>query len=158
MKKFIFCCLVIFMGSCKNDDDNTNEPDPDYATEFVGSYTTKTADAITATDHLWEVTTLAKNQLGIVYTKTITSTVSGLVLKGTQTYNIINAVTTANDSFTINESVEVTQSTGTPLKQKVEGVAMKVVDSAGTKLTITLKLTNASTGVATEEYLEFKKQ
>ena len=147
------------MGSCKDDDDKTPEPDPDFTTEFVGNYATKTADSVSATNHLWEVTAKAKNQLGILYTKNITVTISGLEQTGFQKYTLINVVPSSKDAFTINEVVDVEQSNGKPLKQKVEGIATKVTNSAGkAQLNITVKLTNAANSAATEEYLEFKKQ
>lgn len=157
MKKLIFCCLVVLMGSCKDDDDKV-EPDTDFTSEFVGNYWTKTADAVFAADHTWEVTTLSKNLLGIVYKKNVTATVSGIPVTAYQNYVLANVVTTAKDSFTINEEVDVDQTGGVALKQKVEGIATKITNASGVQqINITLKTTNSKTGVATEEYLEFKK-
>lgn len=158
MKKLIFCCLVVLMGSCKDKNDNV-EPETNFTTGFLGSYWTRTANASFATDHAWEVTEIAKNQLGILYTKTNNVTVSGQQFTGTQEYPLVNVVTTTKDSFTINEVVDVKQSTGQALKQKVEGIGEKIAGTNGVEqINITIKMTNVATGVVSEEYLEFKKK
>lgn len=158
MKKLIFCCLVVLMGSCKDKDDKV-EPETNFTSDFLGSYWTKTATVNFATDHAWEVTEIAKNQLGILYTKTNNVTISGQQLTGTQEYTLINVVTTAKNVFTINEVVDVKQSTGQALKQKLEGTGEKVVGANGVpQINITMKMTNVATGAVSEEYLEFKKK
>jgi len=164
MKKLIFCCLVILMGSCK--DNNDAEPDVDFAPGFAASYATKTADGASGADHTWDITASYKNQLGIGYTKKITGSLSGTSVDITQTYDLVNVLVNSLDSFTINEEVTVTQTQtiagvngSSTFKQKAEGVATRVVNGAGVQqLNITLKLTNSTTGVVTQEYLEFKKK
>ncbi|WP_221390948.1 hypothetical protein [Dyadobacter sp. NIV53] len=156
-KKLIFCFLIVLMGACKKDDDKV-VPEVDFTSEFIGNYKTQTADAVYSADHLWEVTAVSKNKLGIVYTRNVTATISGIPVKVYQKYALANVTTTAKDSFTINEEVDVEQTGGAALKQKVTGVGTKVTNASGVQqINITLKTTNSSTGVAAEEYLEFKK-
>ena len=156
MKKLIFCCLIVLMSSCK--DKNESEPDIDFAPGFAASYWTKTADAGSGAEHTWDITATAKNQLGIAYKKVITLSGSGTSVTTTQTYDLVNVMVNSLDSFTINAEPVVTQGT-TTFKQKVEGVANRVVNSAGVQqLNITLKITNSTTGVVSQEYLEFKKK
>ncbi|WP_138479180.1 hypothetical protein [Dyadobacter bucti] len=158
MKKLIFCCLVVLMGSCK-DKEKEVEPEVDLAPEFVGNYITTTVDGNTTVHHEWAVTSDTKNKLAIAYIKNVEVSTSGTTLTLKQEYALANVVPTAEATFKIDEVVDVVQSTGTPLKQKVEGIATKVINSAGVQqLNITLKLTNSSTNVATEDYLEFKKK
>lgn len=158
MKKLIFCCLVVFMGSCKDKEEEV-EPAVDLAPAFVGNYTTTTIDGNTTVYHEWAVTSDTKNKLAIAYIKNVEVSAVGTTLTFKQEYALANVVPTAEDSFKIDEVVDVVQSTGTPLKQRVEGIATKVINPAGVQqLNITLKLTNSGTNVATEEYLEFKKK
>jgi hypothetical protein len=158
MKKLIFCCLVVLMGACK-DDKKDPEPEVDHASGFVGVYKTTTVGTGT-TNHEWKVTTEAKNQLSIAYTKKTEIAIGGTTLKLTQEYPLTKVKVTGADSFEINEEVDVTQSNGEALKQKVAGIGTKVVNANGVpQLNITLKLVNSSTGAAQpDEYLEFKKQ
>ena len=158
MKKLIFCCLVVLMGSCKDDDEKV-EPDTDFTSEFVGNYSTTTVETVTTTDHTWEVTALSKNKLGIVYKRNVTGSLNGIPVTAFKNCVLANVVTTSKDSFTINEEVDVDQTGGVAVKQKVAGIGTKVTNAAGVpQINITLKTTNSSTGVATEEYLEFKKK
>ena len=158
IKTLIFCCLVVLLGSCK-DKEKEVEPDVDFATEFSGNYYTYTAEGTGGTEQLWEVSPIAKNQLKIAFTKNVNATVSGETFTLSQKYNLVNVVANSKDSFTINESVDVEQSNGAVLKQKVEGVGTKVVNSAGVQqINIELKRTNSASGVVTKEYLEFKKR
>ena len=162
MKKLIFCCLVVLMGACK--DKSETEPDIDFAPGFAAAYGTNTADGASGASHTWDVTATAKNQLGIGYTRAITGTLQGTPVGLTQTYDLLNVKVNSLDSFTINEEATVKQTvvgtTGsTTFKQKVEGVATRVTNSTGVQqLNITLKLTNSTTGVVTQEYLEFKRK
>jgi len=163
MKKLIFCCLVVLMGSCK--DKNEIEPDIDFAPGFAATYGTNTADGTSGgAEHIWNVTAISKNLLGIGYTKTVKVINSGVSISIKQTYDLVNVEVNSLDSFTINEEATVTQTVaGTQgsitFKQKVEGVATRVINPAGVQqLNITLKLTNSSTGATTTEYLEFKKK
>ncbi|QRR01002.1 hypothetical protein [Dyadobacter sandarakinus] len=158
MKKLIFFCLVIFMGACKHDDEAVT-PEFDFAPEFTGNYWTTTIDGPTTINHDWVVTPLVKNQLGIVYTKVVKVTAAGTVLTLNQKYTLVNVVPSTADTFTINETVDVEQDNGVLLRQKVEGVATKIVNGSGIpQINITLKLTNTASNASTEEYLEFKKK
>ena len=158
IKTLIFCCLVVLLGSCK-DKEKEVEPDVDFATEFGGNYYTYTAEGNGGTEQLWEVTPIAKNQLKIAFTKNINATISGTTITGWQKYNLVNVVTTSKDSFTISETANAEQNSGVVLNQKVEGVGTKVTNSAGVQqINIEIKTTNTASGIATKEYLEFKKR
>lgn len=159
MRKLLVLCLIVFLVSCK-DKDKDSVVDPDYAPAFAGVYTTTTIDNSTTTIvHQWEVTNTAKNLLAINYTKSIKVSVSGTVLTAVQIYKLANVEVTAEDSFTIGETVDVEQTTSDAFKAKLEGVATKVTNSSGNaQLNITLKITNTNTGSQDEGYLEFKKQ
>lgn len=158
MKKLIFLCVVVFLGSCKDKKEEVT-PESDYTSEFIGNYWTNTIDGAASTSQTWEVSSPAKNQLRIIYSKNIEVKAAGTTLTLVQNYNLVNVQTTAYDSFTINEVVDVEQSNGLPLKQKVEGVSTKVINASGVpQINITLKLTDSATGQSTEEYLEFKKK
>ncbi|TLU99505.1 hypothetical protein [Dyadobacter luticola] len=158
MKKLIFCCLVVLMGSCK-DDDKTVEPEQDYAPEFAGNYETTTVVPNTVFKQSWEATVSEKNKLAIVYIKNTEVTVAGTKVTLTQEYDLVDVKTSSKDIMEINETVSVKQSNGLPLQQKVQGIGTKVVNSDGKpQINITVKLTDSSTGSSTEEYLEFKKK
>jgi len=159
MKKLIFCCLVVLMGACK-DDKKDPEPETDYAMSFVGVYETLTVEGGITTNYKWDITTEAKNQLSIKYTKQTKITVSGTTINLTQEYPLAAVKTTAADNFEVNEKVNVTQSTGEALNVRLSGIASRVVNSNGVaQLNITLKTSEASTGAPNEEvYLEFKKK
>ena len=157
MKKLIFCCLVIFMGACKDKDDV--EPEVDYAPEYVGSYGTLVVDGTTTTQNDWTITTSGKNRIGIVYVRNIKVSIAGTSFTIVQEYNLTD-IETGKDSFSINQTVDVKQSTGGPLKHKVEGIAAKSTGANGmTQLNINMKISNPSSGEASYEgYLEFKKK
>jgi len=158
MKKLIFCCLVVLMGACKDKKENV-EPETDFAADFAGTYATTTVIPPAKTDFNWVVTQNAKNQLNIVFTKDTEIAASGSTVSLLQTYKLINVKTTAKDLIELDETVDVEQSNGKPLRQKVQGTGTRVVNAGGvTQINITLKLTDASTNNAIEEYLEFKKK
>jgi hypothetical protein len=159
MKKLIFCCLVVLMGSCK-DKNKDVEPETDFAPEFVGKYETTTVAPSIVTKQAWDVTVTGKNQLNIVYNKNLEVKVPGTSITLDQEYTLVNVKSTSKDIFEINEVVDVKQSNGKPLQQKVEGIATKATSAAGVpQINITIKLSDPGTGsVATEEYLEFKKK
>lgn len=164
MKKLIFVCLVVFMASCKDKEVDIT-PDVDYAPEFVGNYWTNTADGNTFTKHRWNIKQLSKNQLELLYNKETTVTVFGTEISSTQSYTLVNVNAMNKDSISINENVEVSEIVnGVPrekaLKQKVEGLGIKTISSAGVQqINITLKVTNSETGaVSSQDYYEFKKE
>lgn len=159
MKKLIFCCLVVFMGACK-DKDKDVDPDQDYAQEFVGDYRTLTINNnVIGTEHIWGITRVNNNQLKIAYTKNITVSVPGSEVKSWQKLELANVVTTESNKFTINEIVDMQSQDGAITKQKLEGQGTKVVNAAGVpQINIDLTLTNTANGVSNTEYLEFKKQ
>jgi hypothetical protein len=158
MKKLIFCCLVVLMGSCNNKKEDV-EPEADFAPEFAGNYETTTLIPNTVFKQSWEVTVKEKNQLGILYIKNTEVTVAGTQVKLEQKYDLITVKTTGKDVLEIDETVSVTQSNGLPLQQRVQGVGTKVMNAEGRpQINITLKLTDTTTGSGTEEYLEFKKK
>ncbi|WAC09271.1 hypothetical protein [Dyadobacter pollutisoli] len=159
MKKLIFCCLVILMGACK-DKNKDVEPEPDFAPEFVGKYETTTVAPSIVTKQAWDVTVKEKNQLNILYNKNTEVKVPGTSITLDQEYSLVNVKSTSKDVFEINEIVDVKQSNGKPLQQKVQGIATKVVNAAGVpQINITIKFSDPGTGaVALEEYLEFKKK
>jgi hypothetical protein len=146
MKKLIFLCFVVLMASCK-DKEKEVEPDPDFATEFVGSYWTKTAFDNYETDETWEITAVGKNQISIAYNKDIFVNIPGSPITFWTKYTLSNVMATSKDSFTINETVDVQQKDGKALKLKVEGVVTKGTNSAGVdQLDVTLKTTDVATG------------
>ncbi len=159
MKKLIFCCLVLLMGACK-DDKKDPEPETDYATSFVGVYETTTVEGGITTNYNWDISTEAKNQLSVKYTKQTKVTVSGTVITLTQEYPLVAVKTTAQDTFEVNEKVNVTQSTGEALNVRLSGIGTRIVNGSGVQqINITLKTSEASTSLPNEEvYLEFKKK
>ena len=158
MKKLIFCCLVVLMGSCKDKDENV-EPEQDFAPEFVGKYETTTVVPNTVFKQTWEVAATDKNKLNIIYIKNTEVAAAGTTLELIQEYNLVDVKTTNQDVFEISETVDVKQSNGKPLQQKVEGIGTRVVNAAGVpQVNITIKLTETGKNTSTEEYLEFKKK
>ncbi|MCF2487976.1 hypothetical protein [Dyadobacter sp. CY347] len=158
MKKLIFCCLVVLMGSCKDKEDDV-EPEIDYAPEYVGSFGTVVVDGPTSTKNDWVITATGKNKLSIYYTRDIHIGIAGTEVDILQEYNLIDVKTT-KDSFTINETVDVKQSNNKPLKHTVTGIATKVVNSSGVpQLNTNIKLADPTSGNSSYEgYLEFKKK
>lgn len=158
MRKLLVLCLIVFLVSCK-DKDKDAVVDPDFAPGFVGSYTTSTVDGNTTTVQDWDITTTEKNILAINYTKSIKVAVSGTVITAVQIFPLVSVKATAADSFTIDEVVDVQQTTSTTLRQRLQGVATKVTNAAGkAQLNITLDYTTSSTGAKEEAYLEFKQK
>lgn len=158
MRKLIALCLIVFLVSCK-DKDKDSTVEPDYAPEFVGIYTTTTVNGIETTVQEWDITNTDKNVLAINYTKSIKVSTSGTTLTAVQIWKIKDAKVTAADSFTLDEVIDVEQTTPGKLTQKLQGTAMKVTNAAGVnQLNITIKFTNAGDSKVTEDYLEFKKK
>ncbi|MBE9461281.1 hypothetical protein ACFP1I_20845 [Dyadobacter subterraneus] len=158
MRKLLVLCLIVFLVSCK-DKDKDAVVDPDFAPGFVGSYSTTTIDGITTSVHDWDITSTEKNVLAIKYTKSSKITVSGTIVPLVQIYTLTAVKATAADSFTIDEVVDVDQTTAVALKQRLLGTATKVTNAAGNaQLNITLEFTNSVTGVKEQVYLEFKKK
>jgi hypothetical protein len=158
MRKLLVLCLIVFLVSCK-DKDKEAGVDPDYAPGFVGSYSTSTVDGNETTIQNWDITTTDKNLLAINYTKTTKVATSGTTVEFVQIYPLVDVKVKGEDTFTINEVVDVQQTTSTPLRQRVEGEAKKVTNSAGNaQLDITIKYTNSATGESYDKYLEFKKK
>ncbi|SDE10258.1 hypothetical protein SAMN04487996_103350 [Dyadobacter soli] len=159
MKKLIFCCLVVLMGACK-DDKKDPEPEVDYAKDLVGVYETTTVEAGVSSNHKWEVTTEVKNQLNIKYTKNSKVSVPGSTFDVTQEFPLVAVKATAQDTFEINEKVDVTQNVGGALNVRLSGIGSRVVNGSGVpQINITLKFSESSAGAANvEQYLEFKKK
>ena len=159
MKKLIFCCLVVLMGACK-DDKKDPEPEVDYAKDMVGVYETTTVEAGVTSHHKWDVTTEAKNQLSIKYVKVSEIILSGTRIPITQEYPLVAVKATAQDTFEINEKVDVTQTIGGALNQRLSGIGSRVVNAGGVpQINITIKFSESSSGVNDfEQYLEFKKK
>lgn len=158
MRKLIVLCLVVLLVACK-DKEKDSPVTPDYAPAFVGNYSTTTVDGGTTTVQDWEITTTDKNILAINYTKSIKVTVSGTVIPDVQIRKVKEAKVTAEDSFTIDEVVDVTRTGGDVIQQKLSGVATKVTNAAGaTQLNITLKWVNTANNQSGEDYLEFKQK
>lgn len=159
MKKLIFCCLVVLMGACK-DDKKDPEPEVDYAKDLVGVYETTTVEGGVSSNHKWEVTTETKNQLSIKYTKNSKVSVPGSTFDLTQEFPLVAVKATAQDTFEINEKVDVTQSVGGALNVRLSGIGTRIVNGSGVpQINITLKFSESSTGAANvEQYLEFKKK
>jgi len=152
--------MVVLMGACK-DKDKEVDPETNFAAEFVGNYGTLTVNSsVITTEHTWDIGRVNNNQLKIAYTKNISVAVAGSGnLTNWQKLELVGVTTTAGNKFTINETVDVEQQSGGALRQKIEGEGTKVVNSAGVQqINIDLRLTNTATGVATTEYLEFKKK
>ncbi|WP_159473664.1 hypothetical protein [Dyadobacter sp. 3J3] len=158
MKKLLVLCLMVFFVSCK-DKDKDAVVDPDFAQEFVGSYSTTTVDGNVTTVQDWDITSTEKNVLAINYTKNVKVTASGTSVSFVQIFPLIDIKATAADSFTIDEVVDVQQTTPGTLRQRLQGVATKVTNAAGkAQLNITIDYTNSATGAKEESYLEFKKK
>ncbi|MCF0057203.1 hypothetical protein [Dyadobacter sp. CY356] len=158
MRKLLVLCLVVFLVSCK-DKDKDATVDPDFAQGFVGSYTTTTIDGNVTTVQDWDITSTEKNVLAINYTKNVKVTASGTSVTFVQIFPLVDVKATAADSFTIDEVVDVQQTTSTTLRQRLQGVATKVTNAAGNaQLNITIDYTTASNGEKSEAYLEFKKK
>jgi len=159
MKKLIFCCLVVLMGACK-DDKKDPEPEVDYAKDIVGVYETNTVEGGVSSGHRWEVTSESKNQLSIKYTKNSKVSVPGSTLDLTQEFPLVAVKATGQDTFEINEKVDVTQNIGGPLNVRLSGIGTKIVNGNGVpQINITLKFSESSAGATNvEQYLEFKKK
>lgn len=148
------------MGACK-DKDKEVDPENNFAAEFVGNYYTLYIDGQILSEHTWDVERLDNNRLKIAYTQNRSTTISGQnVPILTQKWNLTNVTTTSGDQFSINETVDVEQSSGAALKQKVVGVGTKVINASGVQqINIEMALTNTATGVEEKlPYLEFKKK
>jgi hypothetical protein len=146
------------MGACK-DDKEVVEPETDFAPDFNGTYVTTTVTSSQVSNMEWVVTNNAKNQLAIVFKRDTEISAPGTTVSLLQTYKLINVKTTGKDAIELSETVDVEQSNQKPLKQKVEGKGTRIINGNGVpQINITLKLTDAATGNATEEYLEFKKK
>lgn len=158
MKKLIFCCLVVLMGSCKDKEDDV-EPEVDYAPEYVGSYGTLVVDGPTSVQNDWVITATGKNHLAIVYTRNIHVEIAGTEVDVVQEYNLKDVKTT-KDSFTINETVDVKQDNGKPLRHVVTGIATRAAGASGVaQLNTNIKLADPDNGKTSYEgYLEFKKK
>ncbi|MCF2443194.1 hypothetical protein L0657_04425 [Dyadobacter sp. CY345] len=158
MRKLFVLCLIVLFTSCKDKDDSST-PEPDYAPEFAGNYSTTTVVGNETTIQDWVITNTDKNTLAIDYTKSIRVSTSGTTLTAVQIRKLKDVKVTAADSFTINEVVDVEQTTPGTLTQKLEGTALKVTNGTGMpQLNITIKFTNAGGGAPVEEYLEFKQK
>jgi len=158
MRKLLVLCLFVFLVSCK-DKDKEAGVDPDYAPGFVGSYSTTTVDGNETTIQNWDITNTDKNLLAINYTKTTRLAAAGTTVDIVQIYPLVDVKVNGEDTFTINEVVDVQQTTSKPLRQRVEGEAKKTTNSAGNaQLDITIKYTDSSSGASYEKYLEFKKK
>lgn len=158
MRKLIVLCLVVLLVACK-DKEKDAPVEPDYAPAFVGTYSTTTVEGGNTTVLDWEITNTDKNTLAINYTKSIKISVSGTVITDIQSRPIKEAKVTAEDSFTIDEVVDVTRTGGEALKQKLSGVATKVTNASGVvQLNIKLQWANTTTSGSGEDYLEFKKK
>jgi hypothetical protein len=157
MKKLIIFCLILFLGSCK-EQEVVEELDPDYSSNFVGSYSTKTLFDTYNTVEVWDITKLDKNLLAIGYTIVYNST--GLVNKKyTYIYSLKNVVAKDSATIVINESADW-DFDGTKLRAKLEGTGKKSTVNGLTMISIgDLKITDlADNKVTTREYLEFKKK
>jgi hypothetical protein len=158
MKKLIFCCLVVFMGACK-DKDKEVDPERDFAAGFVGEYQTTTIEGSVSTLHTWNVEKVNNNQLKIAYGKDFAVEVPGGVLSGWQKLELGDVTTTSAERFTIDETVTVEQNAGATFTQRLEGQGTKVISAAGNpQINVDLKITTSTTGVSTSHYLEFKKR
>ena len=158
MRKLFVLCLVVLLVACK-DKEKDAPVEPDYAPTFVGTYSTTTVDGGTTAVQEWDVTNTDKNILAINYTKSIKVSASGTVITDIQSRVIKEAKVTAEDSFTIDEVVDVTRTSGEGLKQKLSGVATKVTNASGVvQLNIKLQWANTTTSGSGEDYLEFKKK
>ena len=158
MRKLFVLCLIVLFTSCK-DKDNDSTPEPDYAPEFAGAYSTTTVVGNTTTVQDWVVTNTDKNILAIDYTKSIKVNTSGTTLTAVQIRKLKDVKVTSADSFTINEVVDVEQTTTGSLTQKLEGTATKISNAAGTpQINVTIKFTSSGGSAPEEEYLEFKKK
>jgi len=158
MRKLFVLCLIVLFTSCK-DKDNDSTPEPDYAPEFAGTYSTTTVEGPITTVQDWVITNTDKNLLAIDYTKSIKVTVSGSTLTEVQIRKLKDVKSTSADSFTINEIVDVEKTSSGALTQKLEGNATKIANAAGIpQINVTVKFTTSGTGKVEEEYLEFKKK
>lgn len=158
MRKLLVLCLIVLFTSCKDKDDSST-PEPDYAPEFAGTYSTTTVEGPVTTIQDWLITNTDKNVLAIDYTKSIKVTVSGSTLTEVQIRKLNDVKATSAESFTINEIVDVEKTSPGALAQKLEGTATKITNSAGVpQINVTLKFTTSGTGNVEEEYLEFKKK
>ncbi|WP_131694806.1 hypothetical protein [Dyadobacter tibetensis] len=157
MKKVLFCCLIIFMGACK-DNNKGEEPAPDHSNEFVGEYWTNTVNGNNSTAQTWVVSRLDKNLLGIEYTVEYTFKDLGKEIKVTDKYTFDEVVVIDALNFKINEDA-VYSDNGFEKIRRVSGDGVKIRDAAGsTKIGITLTLTDPGKSPVVTDYLEFKKR
>lgn len=158
MRKLFVLCLIVLFTSCK-DKDNGSSPEPDYAPEFAGTYSTTTVEGAVTTIQEWVITNTNKNLLAIDYTKSIRVTVSGSTLTDVQIRKLKDVKVTSAENFEIDEIVDVEKTTSGTLTQKLEGKATKITNAAGVpQINVTVKFTTSGTGNTEQEYLEFKKK
>jgi len=158
MRKLLVLCLIVLFASCK-DKDKDSAPDPDYAPELVGNYSTLTVEPNLSITQDWEVTDIDKNLLAITFTKTNKVTASGSSVSFVQIYKLKDVKVTGQGTIAIDEVVDVEQTLPDKLQQKVQGVGTLVTNSAGNpQINITLKFSNTAKSDTYENYLEFKKK
>lgn len=154
MKKLIFCCLIVLLGSCK-DKKNEVDPETDFAAGFVGNYGTSTAFETYNTTEDWAVERVDNSLLNIKYT-VLTKIMKPFEINRVEVYSLKNVTVTDAETFVVNENADMDRD-GTAVRVKVEGTGKKITDGAGTRIGITMKLTEGDK-VTTREYLDFKKK
>jgi len=157
MKKLlVFFLIVSVAAACTNKD---NEPQPNYATNFVGEYFTNTADASNSTTQTWVVTSTTENTLNIDYTINYTFKNQGKVFTSKEIYRLKDIQVLNPVSFKIDQDAELNED-GTLKTRHISGEATKSKDGSGGEsigITITFKDMGSSTTTSTD-YLEFKKK
>ncbi len=156
MKKLFVALLLVSIVSCK---DKKNEPEPDYALEFVGEYFTNTADGNNSTSQTWVITSPAERMIDIQYTIDYTFRNQGKEIKSKDVYTLTDIQVLNPNTFTIDQDA-VLNSDGVLKSRKIQGEGVKSLLTNGTEyIGITIKFTDpGSTTSTTTDFLEFKRK
>ncbi len=156
MKKLLVLLLFVSFVSCNKDK---NDPNPQYAKYFVGTYETNTSIGGNSTNEKWVVTE-ANNLLNIDYTRDFVVLVQGKELRSNDRYRLKDIQVLNPISFKIDQNAEVVENGAQVRTEGVMGEVTKSTNSAGIiVLGTTLKFLKAGASNPTStDFLEFKKQ
>lgn len=156
MKKLLVLLLFVSLASCNKDK---NDPDPQYAKDFVGTYDTSTSIGGNSTTEKWVVSE-ANNLLNIDYTRDFVAVVQGKELKSNDRYRLRDIQVLNPISFKIDQDAEVLENGAQVRTERISGEVTKSTNSSGTVvLGTTLKFLKAGASNPTStDFLEFKKQ
>lgn len=153
MKKLLVLFLFVSLASCNKDK---NDPNPQYAKDFVGTYETKTSSGGNSTTEKWIVSE-ANNLINIEYTRDIVAVVQGKPFQSNDRYRLTDIQILNPISFNIDQEAEVIENGSQVRKERIRGEVTKSTNSSGiVVLGTTLKF--GETNPTSTDFLEFKKQ